>query len=76
LCASIDAEAGVLPPFRKKVPNSFVDLLNGSEVNISSSPLDSFGDGEDIEEGDGENELHGIDEDSFDEEESSELHRN
>jgi hypothetical protein len=30
------------------VPTYFVKLLNRNEVDISSSPLDSYGDGEDI----------------------------
>jgi hypothetical protein len=38
------------------VPTSFVELLNRNEVDISSSPLDSYGDGEDMEEEDGEEE--------------------
>jgi hypothetical protein len=45
--------------------NSFVDLLNRSKVDIDSSPHDSFGDGEDAEEGDEENDLQEIEEDAF-----------
>jgi hypothetical protein len=42
-----------------------MDLLNRSEVNIDSSPHDSFGDGEDVEEGDEENDLQEIEKDAF-----------
>jgi hypothetical protein len=46
-----------------------VDLLNKNEVDISSDPLDTYGDGEDIEdvkeEEDGEDECEGIEEEVF-----------
>jgi hypothetical protein len=50
---------------------SFVKLLNRNEVDISSSPLDSYGDGEEMEEEDGEeeegdDELEEIEEGVFD----------
>jgi hypothetical protein len=35
-----------------RAPPSFVDLLNANAVNIDSEPLDSYGDGEDMEEDD------------------------
>jgi hypothetical protein len=41
---------------------SFVKLLNRNEVDISSSPLDSYSDGEDMEEEDREEEEYGEDE--------------
>jgi hypothetical protein len=50
-------------------PTSFVDLLNENEVNISSEPNDSYGDGEDIEEvkqeENGEDECEEIEEEVF-----------
>jgi hypothetical protein len=48
-----------------------LDLLNGSKVDISSLPLDSIGDSEDIEEGDDENELGEIQEEACEESQSS-----
>jgi hypothetical protein len=46
-----------------------VDLLNENEVDISLEPIDSYGDGEDIEEGeeeeDGEDECEEIEEEVF-----------
>jgi hypothetical protein len=46
-----------------------VDLLNENEVDISLVPLDSYGNGEDIEDGeeeeDGEDEFEGIEEEVF-----------
>jgi hypothetical protein len=61
-----------------------VDLLNENEVDISSDPLDSYGDGEDIEDGeeeeDGEDECEEIEEEVFElggkkEVEDHQLHR-
>jgi hypothetical protein len=46
---------------------SFVKLLNRNEVDISSSPLDSYGDGEDMEEENGEEEEDGEEEEGDDE---------
>jgi hypothetical protein len=52
------------------VPTSFVELLNRNEVDISSSPLDSYGDGEDMEEEgeeeEGDDELEKIEDGVFD----------
>jgi hypothetical protein len=52
------------------VPTSFVELLNRNGVDISLSPLDSYGDGEDMEEDgeeeDGGDELEEIEEEVFD----------
>jgi hypothetical protein len=50
-----------------------VDLLNANKIDIDSSSLDSFVDGEDVEEDDAEeeNELEEINEDAFEEYESS-----
>jgi hypothetical protein len=47
------------------VPTSFIELLNRNEVDISSSPLDSYGDGEDMEE-EGDDELEKIEDGVFD----------
>jgi hypothetical protein len=50
-----------------------MDLLNANKIDIDSSSLDPFVDGEDVEEDDAEeeNELEEINEDAFEEYESS-----
>jgi hypothetical protein len=51
-----------------EVPNSFVNLLNESEVNFTEPTLDAYdmdGDGEEVEDGDDEVDFKEIEEEVF-----------